>query len=186
MKTHYKTHIKSYKFDYNIDIEITSPLGFSICPDKQLLYSEKNTQEKNKSENDLLMSLLTQASCSSPTTKDRASRTSSNYSNIGDTFPLNNYNNNAGMDKDFLSGYVNALVQSSIQRQAQPPLMSHCSAGNWRELALLNNTSVGNMQNCNILSNLYMMAGLNNNLTSAPNLQLNSLIELAGMKGIKF
>jgi hypothetical protein len=47
MKTHYKTHIKSFKFDYNIDIGITNINGFSICGEKK---ADTTMTSENKAE----------------------------------------------------------------------------------------------------------------------------------------
>ena len=46
MKTHYKTHIKSYKFDYNVDIEVSNLNGFSLLNSEKKV--EKIVEVKNE------------------------------------------------------------------------------------------------------------------------------------------
>lgn len=82
MKTHYKTHLKSYKFDYNSDIEVTNLQGFSVIGEKNELNSnDSELLKRTLKENQQLLNILFQTAINNKVNQEKIENNLNNFTN---------------------------------------------------------------------------------------------------------
>jgi len=144
MKTHYKTHVKSYKLDYNADIEINNLQGFSILGEKNESSKIDNSEilQRTLKENEQLLNVLYQTALNNKANQEKIEYNLNLLRSGNVTF----YNNSI-QSSDNLGNIYEHLILSRNNDNNFPYLVTSNNLFNNPSLTMPFNTGLNNINN---------------------------------------